>query len=71
MQLSARWQHYHSLSYPWWRALRLAQADIESEITRKRQTKNPYYRGQSSWFAATPTEREAWAQDLEQRRRSP
>jgi hypothetical protein len=71
VRLTALAGQYRALRYPWPRALRLAQADIEDERTRKRQKTNSYYRGQPSQFAATPTEREAWAQDLEQERHSP
>jgi hypothetical protein len=61
---------YRGLGHSWLHALRLAQADIEDERVKRQQKTNPYYRGQPSRFAATPAEREAWAQDLEQKRRA-
>ena len=60
---------YRALGYPRLRALRLAQADIEDERIRQQQQHNPYYQGQRSGFAATPADREAWAQDLAEERR--
>ena len=59
-------RQYRALGYPRLRALRLAQADIETE---RRQKHPPWRRQPPSRLAATPTQRETWAQDLEEERR--
>jgi hypothetical protein len=71
VQFSKLTVKYRALGYTWLRALRLGQADIEDERIGQQRKTNPYFEGQRSRLAATPTEREAWAHDLEQERHSP
>jgi hypothetical protein len=61
------WQ-YHAHGYSWVRAFRLALADWDAALLARQRRKNPYYQGQPSRWAATPEDRAAWAQDLEQGR---
>jgi hypothetical protein len=60
--------HYRALGHTRLHALRLAQADVEDENSRRRRETQPSYERQPSWFAATPAEREVWAQALQQER---
>ena len=53
---------YRGLGHTRLHALRLTQADMTARYTKKQREKNPFYKGQPTWFAATPAEREAWAQ---------
>jgi hypothetical protein len=67
-ELSQLAEHYHTLGHSWLRAIRLAQADIEAARVARQRKRNPYYQGQPSRLAATPANREAWAQELEEQR---
>jgi|RhiMetdeSRZDD1v2_1073273.scaffolds.fasta_scaffold665058_2 hypothetical protein len=58
------YDQYRARGYARWRAARLAQADMElAHFEQPRQT-SPEYRGFYG-IAASPAEREAWAQELD------
>jgi hypothetical protein len=68
--LTARAGAYHGRGYAWLRAVRLAQADIEDALRRRRLgvlADHPLYQRRPSGWAATPAQRQAWSQDLNDR----
>jgi hypothetical protein len=56
---------YHARGYPWPRVFRLALADLE----KKREQRGFTERVLPTRFSASPAQRKAWAQELEEERR--